>query len=209
MQYRLEILEKQLCYEGFFRLEAYRLRHELFAGGWSEVIEREVLQRGHAAALMPYDPQLDCVCMIEQFRIGALADSKGPWLLEFIAGIIEEGESPEQVARREAVEEGGLRVTELLPVSVFSLSPGGCTERIHLFCGRVNAENAGGIHGLVEEGEDILLRVVPFSDALALLRSQKITSATAIIALQWLALNRDWLREQWRSRSAGSERPFG
>lgn len=199
MKYRFEILKKQLCYEGFFRLEAYRLRHELFAGGWSKVIDREVFQRGHAAALMPYDPRLDCVCMIEQFRIGALADGKGPWLLEFIAGIIEKGESPEQVAHREAMEEGGLKVTALLPISVFSLSPGGCAERIHLFCGRVNAKNAGGIHGVIEEGEDILLRVFPFADALALLHSQKITSATAIIALQWLALNRGWLREQWQS----------
>lgn len=197
MKYRVQILEKHLCHEGFFRLEAYRLRHELFAGGWSKPIERELLQRGHAAALMPYDPKLDCVCMIEQFRIGAIAESTGPWLLEFIAGIIEEGESPEEVAYREAIEEGGLEVLELRPISVFSLSPGACSERIHLYCGRVNAEKAGGIYGLAEEGEDILLRVIPVAEALALLRTQKITSATAIIALQWLALNHDRLREQW------------
>jgi ADP-ribose pyrophosphatase len=197
MKYRFQILKKRVCYEGFFRLEAYRLRHELFAGGWSKVVDRELFQRGHAVALMPYDPKLDCVCMIEQFRIGALADPSGPWLLEFVAGIIEEGESPEQVARREAMEEGGLKVAELLPVSVFSLSPGGCSEHIHLFCGRVDAKNAGGIHGISEEGEDILLRVIPFADALALLRSKRIASATTIIALQWLTLNRDWLRDQW------------
>lgn len=199
MKYRFQILEKRVCYEGFFRLETYRLRHELFAGGWSEPIDRELLQRGHAAALMPYDPQLDAVCMIEQFRIGALAHSSSPWLLEFIAGIIEEGESPEQVAHREALEEGGLRVTDLLPISAFSLSPGACSERIHLFCGRVDAAHAGGIYGVSEEGEDILLRVVPLTDALAALRSDRIASATTIIALQWLALNRDWLRSQWQS----------
>lgn len=198
MKYRFQILDKRVCYEGFFRLETYRLRHELFAGGCSKIIEREVFQRGHAAALMPYDPQLDCVCMIEQFRIGALAETPGPWLLEFIAGVIEEGETPEEVARREAMEEGGLKIAELLPVSAFSLTPGGSSERIHLFCGRVNAENAGGIHGLIEEGEDILLRVIPFTEALVLLQRQEITSATAILALQWLALNRDWLRERWQ-----------
>ena len=151
MKYRFQILDKRLCYKGFFRLESYRLRHQLFAGGWSKVIDRELFARGHAAALMPYDPKLDSVCMIEQFRIGALAHSGGPWLLEFIAGIIEEGESPEQVARREAMEEGGLEITQLLPVSDFSLSPGGCSERIHLFCGRVDAGNAGGI----ERGQEV------------------------------------------------------
>ena len=199
MRYRFQILEKHLCYEGFFRLEAYRLRHELFAGGWSGVIDRELFERGHAAALVPYDPQLDCVCMIEQFRIGALTNDGGPWMLEFIAGIIEEGEGPEDVARREAIEEGGLEVAELLPASVFSLSPGGCSERIHLFCGRVNAEKAGGIHGVFEEGEDILLHIIPFAEAVSLLRSQRINSATTIIGLQWLTLNRDWLRARWQS----------
>lgn len=199
MKYRFQILDKRLCYKGFFRLESYRLRHQLFAGGWSKVIDRELFERGHAAALMPYDPKLDCVCMIEQFRIGALAHSGGPWLLEFIAGIIEEGESPEQVARREAMEEGGLEITQLLPVSDFSLSPGGCSERIHLFCGRVDAGNAGGIYGISEEGEDILLRVIPVAEALGLMHSQRVASATTIIALQWLGLNRDRLRQQWQS----------
>ncbi|MGF1614477.1 MAG: NUDIX domain-containing protein [Gammaproteobacteria bacterium] len=200
MKYRFQILEKRLCYEGFFRLEAYRVRHELFKGGWSQVLNRELLQRGHAAALLPYDPNLDCVCMIEQFRIGALEDDATPWLLEFVAGIIEQGETAEQVALREAMEESGLTVLELLPVSVFSLSPGACSERIHLFCGRVDATSAGGVHGVTEEGEDIRVRVIPFSETLALLRANKITSATAIIALQWLALNRDGLRKRWQSR---------
>lgn len=197
MKYRYEIVEKSVCYEGFFRLERYRLRHELFGGGWGGDIVREVLQRGHAAAALLYDPELDCVVLLEQFRVGALDSPSNPWLLEVVAGIIEEGENPDDVVRREAVEEAGCVIQELLPVSVFTLSPGGCSEQIHMFCARVDASATGGIHGLAHEGEDIQVRVVRFEEAMGLLQTGKVCNATAIIALQWLALHRDEVRTRW------------
>ena len=198
MRYRFDILEKEVVYQGFFRLERYRLRHELFAGGWSRVLTRELFERGAAAAILPYDPMRDAVVLIEQFRVGVIDAPGPPWLLEIVAGIIEEGESPESVVRREAVEEAGCTVGAILPIAELVGSPGGSSERMHLFCGEVDTAGAGGIHGLAEEGEDIRVRVERFDSAMALLASGRINSATPVIALQWLALNRERVRAQWR-----------
>ncbi|MCW5618089.1 MAG: NUDIX domain-containing protein, partial [Nitrosomonas sp.] len=100
----IDILDKKTCYQGFFRLDRYRLRHRLFNGEWSQPITRELFERGHAAAVLPYDPIRDEVILIEQFRIGALEAPGGPWLTEIIAGIIEAGETPEDVIKRESME---------------------------------------------------------------------------------------------------------
>jgi ADP-ribose pyrophosphatase len=191
------VLAKEVCYRGFFRLERYRLRHTLFAGGWSEELDRELLERGHAAAVLLYDPACDAVVLVEQFRIGALASPRGPWLIEIVAGIVGPGESGADVARREAVEEAGCTVQDLIPICDYLVSPGGSSERIALFCARVDSRNAGGIHGLAHEGEDIRVRVVPFAEALDMVRDGRIDSASPIIALQWLALNRTEVRRRW------------
>ncbi len=114
-----------------------------------------------------------------------------------VFGMIETGETAEAVVKRESIEESGCIVTDLIPLYDFLVSPGGTTERIALFCGRVDAAAANGIHGASEEGEDIKVHVVTFDTAMALLKSQKITAASAIIALQWLALNRDEVRARW------------
>jgi ADP-ribose pyrophosphatase len=191
------VLAKEVCYRGFFRLERYRLRHTLFAGGWSEELDRELLERGHAAAVLLYDPACDAVVLVEQFRIGALASPRGPWLIEIVAGIVGPGESGADVARREAVEEAGCTAQDLIPICDYLVSPGGSSERIALFCARVDSRNAGGIHGLAHEGEDIRVRVVPFAEALDMVRDGRIDSASPIIALQWLALNRTEVRRRW------------
>lgn len=191
------VVEKNVCYQGFFRLEKYHLRHRLFSGEWSALLTREMFERGHAAAVLPYDPVRDEIVMIEQFRPGAIDAPGGPWLLEIVAGMIETGETAEAVVKRESIEESGCIVTDLIPLYDFLVSPGGTTERIALFCGRVNAAVANGIHGASEEGEDIKVHVVSFDTAITLLKSGKITAASAIIALQWLALNRDDVRARW------------
>ena len=194
---RVEVFEQTVCYQGFFRLERYRLRHRLFSGAWSCAMVREVFERGHAAAVLPYDPVRDQVVLVEQFRIGALRAPEGPWLLEIVAGIIDPGETPEEVVRREAVEESGCVLQDVVPICEYHVSPGGTTERIALFCGKVDALHIGGIHGLAEEEEDIRVLVVPTDEAIALLQTGKILSAAPIIALQWLLLNREPLRRRW------------
>ena len=193
----IEILDKSEQYKGYFRINRYRLRHRLYAGGWSGELQRELFERGHAVGVLPYDPAADSVVLIEQFRIGALVAGMGPWLTEVVAGIIEEGEAPEEVARRETREEAGIEVMDLMPICRYLVSPGGSSESVVLFCGRVDSRGAGGIHGLAAEHEDIKVDVVPYAEAMRRLEEGDFTNAISIIALQWLALHRDRVRAAW------------
>lgn len=194
----VELIERELLYQGFFRLERLTLRHRLFAGGWSEPVRRELLVRRPAVALLPYDPQRDEVVLIEEFRVGALERGQpSPWLIELVAGITEEGEEIELTARREAREEAGLELLDLLPIADYLSSAGGSDERLHLFCGRVDSSKAGGIHGVDHESEDILVRAVPRATAYEWVEQGLIRNAATLVALQWLQLNQSRLREQW------------
>jgi len=192
-----ELIEKATVFQGYFRMDRYRFRHRLFAGGWSGEVVREVFERGHAVVVLPYDPERDAVVMIEQFRIGAAAADVPMWQREVVAGIIDPGETPEAVARREAREEAGCEIRDLIPIYHYLASPGGTSETIWLFCGRVDSRGIGGIHGLPEEHEDIRVEVVPFPEVRGRLESGQIGNAPTIIALQWLLLNRDALRARW------------
>lgn len=198
MDYEYEIIEKSIAYDGFFKMELYRLRHRLYAGGWSPVIRRECLERGHAVAVLPYDPIRDQVVMVEQFRVGALDFPGGPWLLEIVAGMIGPDESKEEVARRETLEEAGCELLDLIHINDFLVSPGGTSESIGLYCGRVNASGVGGVHGLDEEHEDIRVQVYGRSEVMDLLQNGRICAASPIIALQWLELNHARLRMRWK-----------
>lgn len=193
----VEVVEREACFRGFYQLDRLHLRHRLFAGGMGKLINRELFVRHDAVCVLPYDPQRDCVVLIEQFRVGALDKSVNPWLIELVAGLIDKDEQPEEVARREAVEEAGLALAELWPLTQYYPSPGGSDERVHLYVGRCDSRGAGGVHGLEEEGEDIRVLVWSLDEALAALGDGRIDNAASIIALQWLALNRDKVRERW------------
>ena len=189
-----ELVDEIPLHQGFFDMLRLRFRHTLFRGGWSAVVDRELLHRGRCVAVIPYDPVADKVVLIEQFRVGAMKAKANPWLLEIVAGAVEEGESPEEVAHREALEEAGCVLRELIRIGEFFTSPGGYSEIITLFCGLLNSDGIGGIYGLEEEDEDIRVEVVSFDEAMFLLHQEQIDSAIPIIGLQWLALNREKLR---------------
>jgi len=199
MSKEFEILDKEILFNGFFRMEKYRLKHTLYAGGWSAEISRELFVRGSAVAVLLYDPHTDQVVLIEQFRAGAIIQPDRAWLVEIVAGGIEEGETAIEVAYRESIEEAGCEIQELMVINEFYTTPGGCSERITLFCGKIDSTQVGGIHGLDHEDEDILVRAVNFKDAYLMLENNEIESAIPIIALQWLALNKDKLQKQWLS----------
>jgi ADP-ribose pyrophosphatase len=198
----VEILDREVCYQGFYRLERLRLRHRLFAGDMSPPIVREVIEKGDVAAVLLYDPKRDEVVMIEQFRIGARDDPRGPWLLEIVAGLIEPGETPEQVARREAMEEAGCAVIDLLPISTFYTSPAKTSQRTHLYLGRVDSASAGGIHGLADEGEDIRVVCLAAEQAVKLAEEGRTDSAWPLLALFWFARHRDQVRDRWLTGTA-------
>lgn len=192
-----EIIEKTTPFQGYFRIDRYVLRYRTFDGGWSEPATREVFERGHAAAVLLYDPERDAVGLIEQFRPGAITTGFHPWLIETVAGIIEEDEPPSIVAVREVKEEAGIEIQDLVHIAHYMATPGGSSETVRLYCACIDSTNMQGIHGLPEEGEDIRAFAVPADEAIAWVRKGKIINATTIIALQWLELNRETLKKRW------------
>lgn len=195
----VEIVSREEAFKGFFTMLRLQLRHRLFRGGWSGEFEREVFVRGPAVGVMLYDPQNDLVGLTEQFRAGALERPGGPWCLEVVAGMVEEGEALEDVARREVFEEAGLKVGHLHPVRSYMPSPGGSTERLHLYCATLDLSDAGGDFGLEEENEDIRLRIFPREAVLQAMEQSgpegcPIDNAATVICMQWLQLNLEWLR---------------
>jgi ADP-ribose pyrophosphatase len=193
-----EITNYDSLYSGIFQLKRYHIRHRLFQGGWSEVFTRELLERYSAAGVLPYDPKLDRVILIEQFRPGSMRSVNGPWLMEIPAGVLVGDDTPEKIAYNEAQEEAGCTITELYPICDFFVSPGGSNEYLNLYCGRADVSHVNGVHGLKHEHEDIRVHNVSYDEAIKKLANNEIKTAPAIISLLWLQLNREKLREMWQ-----------
>ncbi len=198
MPQQVEIVERRRVHDGFFKFDLLRLRHELFRGGLSDVLRRELFLQHHAVSVLPYDPLCDMVVLIEQFRTGAIEAPDGPWTIEGVAGMLDPGERPEEACAREVREECGLELGRLELASFYMASPGATTERVHAYVGEVTAPEHGGIHGLALEHEDIRVGVYTYEDAVGMLRSGRIIGANTVIPLQHLMLNRDRLRLAWR-----------
>lgn len=201
----VEISGEHTVFQGFFTMKSYQFRHRLFRGGWSETVTREMFERGHAVVVLPFNPLTDEVVLIEQIRLGALPTSESPWLLEAVAGMFGPAEAPEQVGRREALEEAGLTLGRMLPLLSYLSSPGGTTERIHLYLGELCGPVHSGVFGLAEEHEDIRVHVMQRQQAVALLNAGKIDNAATVIALQWLSLHLESVRQQWAAPAGQSE----
>jgi ADP-ribose diphosphatase len=193
----VRIVDEETVFSGHFSVRRLTLEHRLFGGGWSQPQVREVFERGDAVGVLPYDPRTDTLVLIEQFRPGAMRGNDSPWMLELIAGVVEAGEDDEAVVHREAMEEAGCELSELLPIATVLPSAGACTEQVRLFCGRVSSAAIGGIHGLAAEGEDILVHSVSRTEALSLLAADRIPNGHTLIALQWLQIHGADLRERW------------
>lgn len=188
---KVTVLNKTVKYNGFFKLSEYSLQHQLFNGETSQTMTREIFERGDAVVMMPYDPINDTLIINVQFRVGAIKGDDNPWLIEFVAGMFGENESPIEVAIREAKEEANLTVkpAQIQKIMHYFSSPGGTNEVIHLYVASVDSSNVGGVYGLPEENEDILVKVVPRQQVMQWLNEGKIINAATIIALQWLQMN--------------------
>jgi ADP-ribose pyrophosphatase len=192
----VEILDRASLHDGFLKVERLRLKCRLFEGGWSREFTRELLLRERGVGVLLYDPHLDKVLMVEQFRVGCMDDDvNGPWALELVAGLLESGETPEDVARREVVEEAGLEVGRLLRICEYYNSPGGSNERLTVFCTAFDAAKAGGIFGVDTEAENIRSVILDRTEAQAAVASGRINNAMSVIALQWLQLNLATVKE--------------
>ena len=197
----VEIIASETGFSRHLAVDVVRFRHRRFDGGWSGERVFDIVRRGPAAAAVLYDPERDSVVLIEQFRLAALIGGRSPWQIETVAGLIDDGEAPAAVARREVGEETGLDlIGDLVPIQVFLPATGSLDEAVWLYCGRVDANAASGIHGLAEEQEDIRDIVKTLPEVEAMLDSGQIESAHTIISLYWLLRHRDRLRQEWLGR---------
>lgn len=194
----VKILEKKLLYKKFFEVNEYTLRHPVYKGGLTPPFCREVMDRGHAAGILLYDPDADKLVFVRQFRIGVYLNGDDPWTIECVAGMIDhENEKAEDVVVREAWEEAGAVVEDVEEIMYYYPSPGGCTETIRLFCGRTDASKLPQYAGLESETEDIKVLAVPFDEAVKMMENGKIYNALTLLAIQWMALNRTRLIDKW------------
>jgi len=187
---KYELLEHGNIYQGFFRLDVRTVRHERFNGGELE-IRREYMERGDAVVVVLYDPRRDEVLLIEQFRIGPTARDDNPWLIEVVAGMLHPDEDPLDCARRECIEEAGYEPTSLSLINEYYPSPGGCSERILIYIGEIDAgKPVGQGGGLESEHEDIRVFWVKREEALAMIRDGRINSSGPMLALLLAFQNR-------------------
>lgn len=194
-----DIVKNDVLFQGnFLRLVRLAIKRRLFNGDISPVFNCEVLERKSAVAILPYDPVLDRVILIEQFRPGALTDSRSPWLLEIPAGIIDENEMPLDVAHREMIEEAGCEAQTLHPIFEYFVSPGGSNEYLHLYCGRIDASHVEGIHGLANENEDIRVLNLSTDEGIAKMYAGEIKTSPALLALAWLQVHKKQLQTLWK-----------
>ena len=191
-----KIHNSEIAYDGHFKVTKFEISHEKYDGQTTPVLRRELVQRNDAVAMVAYDPETDQLVFVEQFRIGAVRESQ-PWLIEVVAGLIEEGELPEEVTKRESQEEIGCTPSELVKIGEFYTTPGGNSEWIHLYIGKVSVQDVNHRGGLEHEGEDIKVVVVPANDVPFMLSTGEVRSAIAIIGLQWFVMNKENIRQRW------------
>ncbi len=202
---KFSILLREVLFQGHFRVDRLHVQHERFDGGTSAVYTREVFHRApHVSGVLLFDPQHDKVVLVEQFRIAPAAAGMNPWLMEIVLGMVDSNETPEQAARREALEEAGCEVHDLLPIANYFSSPGGTSEYIHLFAGRITAPAEGGVFGVSSENEDIRVHVLDAARAISLLYANEIHDAQTYLALQWFATHHTDLRSRWLVSDVGT-----
>jgi len=190
----LEILSIETLYEGFNRLIRATARHRRADGDWSRSYQREVYIPGAAVAILPYDAARDRVVLIEQQRVPARVAGLPSRMIEVVAGLVEPGELPEDVARRELEEEAGLTAGELVRVADYLPAPGSSAHRLQLYYATIDSTGAGGWYGLEEENEEVRAFPAASAEVAALLKAGRIHNGVALIALQWFLLNHKTLQ---------------
>jgi len=187
-----EIQAVKPVYEGFFRTETVQFSHSLYQGGFTPIIDRELFCRNQAVVVLLYDAKAEQVALVEQCRVGALAEAKRlntpehAWLLEPVAGMIDPGETAMQAGIREVKEEAGVTVDELEFISEFYPSPGACDEILQLYAVEISIDDVVEFAGLEDEHEDIKIVKLSFAEAKQRIQNGQMNVATTMIALQWL-----------------------
>lgn len=185
-----EITQRDDIYQGFSSLCNLTLNIQKYDGSWMQGFSRELVERPEAAGVLLFDPIKEVCVMIEQFRIGAVNKVDSPWLLEVVAGIFDKDDEPaESLIRRESIEEANCTIIDAIPMCQYLASPGYTNELLHLYLGFVDSTDAGGVHGLEEEHEDIQVTNYSVDEMRALYEAGKINNGMTLISVQWLLLN--------------------
>jgi ADP-ribose pyrophosphatase len=195
----VKVEKRTTRHDGFLRVDQLLLKHRLIEGGWSESITRELQVKAAAVAVLLFDPDRDEVVLVRQFRVGMLSEQGSPWLLEIVAGMVEEGEKPEDVVIRESKEEADIKPEKIIKICEYYNSPGTTNEKVYLYCGRVDSSLAGGVYGMADEHEDIEVVIMSFAELVAAVESGLINNAMTIIATLWLEKNMAGVIAQWAS----------
>lgn len=194
----VETVELRRPFSGYLAVEERRLRYRRFDGGWLGPVPRTAVLWGDAVTVLPYDPRTDRVLLVEQFRPGPQArGDPNPWCIEVVAGRLDADEDAEDVARREALEEAGLRLGRLERIGLYYPTPGLAGECLTAFVGEADLAEAGGVHGLEAENEDIRSMTLSFAEAMQAATSGTVNTGPALVSLLWLAHERERLLALW------------
>ena len=188
MKLKYKIINKKNLYSGFFSLNKYEFVHKKHNGEWTNTVEREVFSGAHVSTLLPYDPIKKEIILIQQFRAGILSRFDKNYLYEIVAGIIDEGEKPEETAKRECFEETGCEVKKIHPIQSYYPAPGSPESYYHLYLGQIQGFDGERIRGLEKENEDILVKSFKIEDVRKMLKEKKINNGLTLVALQWFFL---------------------
>ncbi|MDT3412805.1 NUDIX domain-containing protein [Kosakonia cowanii] len=156
-------------------------------GEWQRQ-SREVYDRGNGATILLYNRSKRSVILTRQFRLPLFVNDHAGFLLEAAAGLLDELDAETRI-KQEAEEETGYRLERVEKVFEAWMSPGSVSEKLHFFIAEYDeSRRTGNGGGLVEEGEDIEVVEMTFTDALAAIRSGEIADGKTIMLLQHLAL---------------------
>lgn len=165
-------------------------------------------ERGDSVAALIVNTDTNHVILVRQLR-PSVVEIEGSMngIVETVAGMIRQNEVPLRCLQREIEEETGYQlpfdpVTSSLSgtehICDYYTSPGGTSERIHLYYVAINGKtpkSAGG--GVSEEGEDIELVVMPVEELFEQVGRGAFKDAKIMIAGQWL-------EKRWKNRKAGT-----
>ena len=189
MSPKFKILDKKNIHDGFFKMNEVTLKYKKYNGDWSNAIKRELFGGAQVSAVLPYDPINKKIVLIQQFRPGTISRDNQNYLDEIVAGIIDPGETPEDTAKRECLEETGCEISNLTSIQSYFPAPGSSESFYNLFLGEVIAPDKEIIRGLENENEDILVKSYSFDEVKTKMNKKEILNGLTLIALQWFFLN--------------------
>lgn len=187
MSHPVRNISKKILHEGWSTLTRHTIGYTR-ADGTEQTLVREVFDHGNAAAILLIDTRAREITLVRQFRLPAALNGDDGMVLEVCAGLLDD-DTPEDCARKEAIEETGIAPQTLAHAFDLYASPGSLTEKVHCFIGTYDESariGAGG--GLDHEGEDIAVITIPAAQVLAMTREGTIVDAKSVALIQYAAL---------------------